>query len=66
MSELKKLAKTLEKTKETVEVRRKELDDAIVLYGSAVSRHAVALDAFEQAEVLEAARSLRGKKPEAS
>jgi hypothetical protein len=62
MSDLKRLEKQVNKAKEAVEARRGELDNAITLYGTAVSTHAVALDAFEQAEALEAARELRAKK----
>ena len=63
MSELKRLEKQLLKTKEAVEASRTELDNAIALYGTAVGHHAVALDAFEQAEALETAKELRKAKP---
>jgi hypothetical protein len=62
MSDMKKLGKQVDRAKELVEARRAELDAAIVLHADAVASHAVALDKLEEAEALEAARELRGKR----
>ena len=62
MSELKKLTKNVEKAKEAFEARRADLDTAVTQYGTAVAAHAVAREALEQAQAIEAARELRAKK----
>jgi hypothetical protein len=62
MSDVKKLEKQLEKAIERNRLARQALDGAVDDYSEAAGALAVARDALEQAEALEAARELRGKR----
>jgi hypothetical protein len=62
MSDLKKLAKAVEKAQEVANARRAEVDEALTRLTDAAGALAVAREAFEEAEVLEAAKELRKAK----
>jgi hypothetical protein len=62
MSDTKKLERQVTKAEESLQARRAELDSAIFSHAQAVAAHAVLRDQLEQAELLEAARELRGTK----
>jgi hypothetical protein len=62
MSDLPKLKKQAAKTQEAADKCRDELDAAINNYAIAISAQAVAREALQHAEDLEAARELRKSK----
>ena len=64
MSDAAKLKKHAARTAADAARARARLDDAIVEYTAAISAHAVVQEAAEQAEALETALALRGKKME--
>jgi hypothetical protein len=64
MADIAKLKKQLQKKSDAASDARKALDDAADDFAVAVAEHAIAKEAVDQAEALEAAMALRaGKKP---
>jgi hypothetical protein len=59
MSELKRLAKAVEKAQEVANARRAEVDEAVSRLATAAGELAVAREAHDQAEALEVAKGLR-------
>jgi hypothetical protein len=62
MADVAKLKKQAAKAADAVGVRRAEIDEAISKFGEANAAFAIANEAVEQAEALEAAIAIRGKK----